>query len=147
MNVNNDTINQTITLIFKTSRLIRERLRKEKKHPDLFSVLRLETLRYVEEKKSPLMKEVADYFCITPPSATSLINSLIKSGALKRIRDKNDRRVVRLFITSKGRKKLKKGFDEIHNNMKKILAQLKISEQKNLIKILEKLSKIYENSK
>ncbi len=147
MDNNNNTTNQTIALIFKTSRLVRERLRKEKKHPDLFSVLRLEALRYIEEKKSPLMKEVADYFCITPPSATSLINSLVKSGAIKRVRDKKDRRIVHLVITLKGRKKLKKGFGEINNNMKKILAQLKISEQKNLIKILEKLSKIYENSK
>ena len=146
MNNNNKTINHIISLIFKTSRLIREELRKEKKHPDLFSVLRLEALRYIAKKKSPLMKEVADYFCITPPSATSLINSLVKSGTLKRVYDKNDRRIVRLFITSKGRKKLKRDFDEINNNMKKILTQLNMNEQKNLISILEKLSKIYENS-
>ncbi|HHE76400.1 MAG TPA: MarR family transcriptional regulator [Candidatus Parcubacteria bacterium] len=146
MNSNNKTINRTISLIFKTSRLIRERLRKEKKRPDPFSVLRLEALRYIAEKKSPLMKEVADYFCITPPSATSLINPLVRSGMLKRVYDKNDRRIIHLFISSKGRKELKRGFDEINNNMKKFLTQLNMNELKSLIRILEKLSKIYENS-
>ena len=142
---NNKTINHIISLIFKASRLIHEQLRKEKKYPDLFSGLRLEALRYIAEKKNPLMKEVADYFCITPPSATSLINPLVKSGALRRVYDKDDRRVVRLFITSKGRKELKRGLSEVDNNMRKILTQLNTDEQKNLIKILEKLSKIYEN--
>jgi len=146
--VNNDnkTIKYIISLIFKTNRLIRERLRKEKKHSDPFSILRLESLRYIAEKGNPLMKEVADYFCITPPSATSLINPLVKSEMLKRVYDKNDRRIVRLSITSKGRKELKRGFNKLNNNMKKILMQLNINEQKNIIRILEKLSKIYENS-
>jgi len=143
---NNKTIKYIILLIFKTSRLIREQLKKEKRHSDPFSILRLEALRYIAEKKNPLMKEIADYFCITPPSATSLINPLVKSGMLERIYDKNDRRAIRLSITLKGRKELKKGFDKINNNMKKILNQLNINEQRNLIKILEKLSKIYENS-
>jgi len=142
---NDKTINHIISLIFKASRLIHEQLRKEKKYPDLFSGLRLEALRYIAEKKNPLMKEVADYFCITPPSATSLINPLVKSGALRRVYDKDDRRVVRLFITSKGRKELKRGLSEVDDNMRKILTQLNTDEQKNLIKILEKLSKIYEN--
>jgi len=145
MNNNNKTINCIISLIFKTSRLIHEQLRKEKKHPNPFSILRLEVLRYIAEKKNPLMKEVADYFCITPPSATSLINPLVKSGTLKRVYDKSDRRIVRLSITSKGWKELEKGFDEVNNNMRKILTQLNINEKKNLIRILEKLSKIYEN--
>jgi len=145
MNNNNKTINYIISLIFKASRLIHEQLRKEKKRPNPFSVLRLEVLRYIAEKKNPLMKEVADYFCITPPSATSLINPLVKSGTLKRIYDKSDRRIVRLSITSKGRKELERSFDEVNNNMRKILTQLNINEKKNLIRILEKLSKIYEN--
>lgn len=144
MSNNKKVINHIISLIFKNSRLIREHLRKEKKHPDPFSILRLEVLRYVSERKNPLMKEIADYFCITPPSATSLVNSLVKSGTLQRIEDKNDRRIIRLSITQKGKQEIKKRFREINNNMKNVLARLNLREQKELIKILEKLSKIYE---
>ncbi|MCD6085676.1 winged helix-turn-helix transcriptional regulator [bacterium] len=144
-NNNDKIINYIISLIFKTNRLIHKRLRKEKRHLDPFSVLRFEVLRYITEKKNPLMKEVADYFCITPPSVTSLIDSLVKSGVVKRIYDKNDRRAIRLFITLKGKKELEKGINKINNNMKKVLKQLNAKELKNLIKILEKLSKNYEN--
>ncbi len=142
---NNKTINHIISLIFKTNRLIRKRLIKRKKHLDPFSILRFEALRYIVEKKNPLMKEVADYFCITPPSVTSLIDSLVKSGVVKRVYDKNDRRAIRLFITSKGKKEFEKGINKINDNMRKVLRQLNLKELKNLMKILEKLSKIYEN--
>ena len=146
MDNNNKTIDYVISLIFKTDRLIRRRLRKEKRRLDPFSVLRLEALRYIAEKKNPSMREVADYFCITPPSVTSLIDSLVKSKIVKRVYDKDDRRAIRLFITSKGREELKKGINRINNNMRKVLKQLNTKELKNLIKILEKLSKIYEKS-
>jgi len=143
---NNKTIEYIISLIFKTDRLIYRRLKKEEKQLDPFSILRLEALRYIAEKKNPSMKEVADYFCITPPSVTSLINSLVKSKVVKRVHDRNDRRAIRLFITSKGRGELKKGINKTNNIMRKVLRQLDTKELKDLIKILEKLSKIYENS-
>ena len=143
---NRKIIDYLISLIFKTDRLIYRQLKKEKKQLGPFSLLRLEVLRYIAEKKNPLMKEVADYFCITPPSVTSLIDSLVKSKVVKRVYDENDRRVIRLFITSKGKEELKKGIRRINSNMKKILSQLSIEELKNLVRILEKLSKIYEKS-
>jgi len=146
MDNNNKTIDCVISLIFKADRLIRRRLRKEKGHHDPFSVLRLEVLRYIAKKKNPSMREVADYFCITPPSVTTLINSLVKSKVVKRVYDKDDRRAIRLFITLKGREELKKGINRINNNMRKVLRQLNTKELKGLIRILEKLSKIYEKS-
>ena len=146
MDNNKKTIDYIISLIFKTDRLIYKRLKREKKRLDPFSVLRLEALRYIAEKKNPSMREVADYFCITPPSVTSLINSLVRSKVVKRVYDENDRRAIRLFITSKGREELKKGINRINNNMRKILRQLNTKELKGLIRILEKLSKIYEKS-
>lgn len=146
-NNNNKMINRLVLLIFSAGRLIRKQSRGGKNRPDLFSVLRLETLHYVAEKGNPLMREVADYFCITSPSATSLINPLVKSGALKRMADKNDRRIIHLSITSKGRKILEKGFNKINSRMRKILIKLSVKEQENFIKILEKLSKIYSNQR
>lgn len=139
---NDPTINKIISLIFTTSRLIRERS-KGKEHPDPFSFLQIETLRYVSENKNPPMKDVADYLYITPPSATSLIDGLVKTKMLERNFDKNDRRVVRLSVTSKGQKILSTGFNETAIRMQKILKKLDEKEQKNLIEILEKLSRLY----
>lgn len=129
-------------MIFTTSRLIRERTRDQGKI-DPFSYLQLETLRYVIEKGNPLMKDVASYLCITPPSATSLVRGLVKSKQLERVYDKEDRRLVRLMITTKGKKILDAGFKKKIKQMKEMLSNLSEKEVGDFIKILEKLSRAY----
>ncbi len=139
-----DDLNYLIKLMFATGRIIRKRTKK-KERPNPFSILQLETLAYIKEEK-PVMKEVADFLCITPPSATSLINKLVKAGMLERFFDKDDRRIVRLAITDKGEKMLCQEFSKVAHHIKKILIKLNNQEKKNLIKILEKLQKIYQQS-
>jgi len=135
-------IGQLVSMIFTTSRLIRERA-KDREKIDPFSFLRLETLRYVAEKDNSSMKDVADYLCVTPPSATSLINSLVEAGQLERIYDKDDRRFVRLAVTQKGKTALASGFKKITTRMRKALNNLDAKERSDLITILEKLSQAY----
>ena len=136
-------IGQLISMVFATSRLIRERA-KDREKIDPFSFLQLETLRYVAEKDNPSMKDIADYLCVTPPSATSLINSLAEAGQLERIHDKNDRRFVRLIVTHKGKTALARGFKKITTRMRRILSNLNARERSDLFKILEKLSRAYQ---
>lgn len=135
-------IEQLISLIFGTTRLIRERTQGSERI-DPFSFLRLETLRYVAERDNPSMKKIADYLCVTPPSATSLIESLVKKGQLTRMFDKKDRRIVRLAITPKGTKTIEKGFSMLAKQMKQILDKLDDKEIDDLSSILEKLSRLY----
>ncbi len=142
---NNKTIEQIISLFFTTSRLIYKQS-KEKDHPDFFSFLQLETLGYVKDNKNPLMKEVASFLSITPPSATPLINKLAKLGMLERCSDKNDRRAIRLSITSKGQKMLEKEIKKISIQMQKTLVILDHKEQKNLAEILQKVQRAYSDN-
>jgi DNA-binding MarR family transcriptional regulator len=142
---NNKTIEQIISLFFTTSRLIYKQS-KGKGCPDFFSFLQLETLGYVKDNKKPLMKEVAGFLSITPPSATPLINRLVKLGMLERCFDKNDRRAIRLSITPKGQKMLKKEIEKISIQMQKTLVMLNYKEQKNLVEILQKIQKVYSNN-
>jgi len=142
---NNKTIKQIISLFFTTSRLIYKQS-KEKGRPDFFSFLQLEILSYVKENKEPLMKEVAGFFSITPPSATSLINRLVKLGILKRCFDKNDRRIIRLSLTSKGQKVLSKEFKKVSAQMRKTLMKLSSKERNNLVEIFQKLQKVYKDN-
>jgi len=134
-------IEQLISMIFAVSRLIRERAKYREKI-DPFSFLQLETLRYVAEKDNHSMKDVADYLCITPPSATSLINSLVKTKQLERMHDPSDRRLVRLVITPKGKTALASGFKKITTRMRKVVSNLDAKERNDLFKILEKLGRV-----
>jgi len=138
----NTIIEQLISAIFSTSRLLRERT-ENREGLDPFSFFQLETLRYVAEKNNPSMKDIADYLCITPSSATSLINRLVKAKQIERTKDKCDRRLVRLVITPKGEKTFGSGFKKIVKQMRKVLSNLSKKERVDLIAILQKLSQTY----
>lgn len=138
-----DKSEKLVSLMLSTSRLIREREKKEKKITPL-SFLKMEALRYIEQDKNISMKELADFFCITPPSATSLVEGLVREGRLQRVADKNDRRLIRLTVTEKGRKDLNKGWRKIKKRISKIFANLNEKEKEELIKILKKLEKVYK---
>lgn len=135
-------IGQLISVIFTVSRLMREHATDQEKI-DPFTFLQLETLRYIDEKSDPFMKGIADYLWITPPSATSLINGLVKTRQLERVYDKDDRRMIRLIITAKGKKTLNAGFKKKIKFMKKMFDKLSEKEIDDLIKIFEKFSRAY----
>lgn len=137
-----DKLEQIISLIFRMKQLSHENMQTEKEKN--FSFLQFVALRFIREKK-PLMKEVADFLAVTPPSATSLMNTLSDAGLVRRLADENDRRIVRIAITKKGESSLEEWQKKIANNMRKRLEKLSKQEQENLASILTKLTTIYNN--
>ena len=91
------------------------------------------------------MKEVAGFLSIIPPSATPHIFSLVKLEMIERCFDKNDRRAIRLSITPNGLKMPKNEIEKISILLQKILIKLNRKEQENLVKILQKIQKVYNN--
>jgi DNA-binding MarR family transcriptional regulator len=134
-----DQISQIINLIFTVRHLLHEKIMKGK---EKCSPLHFITLNFIRGKK-PLMKEIADYLTITPPSATALINNFMKLGLVVRINDKSDRRIVRIVLTKKGQTYLKKNLHAISVRMRKGLEGLTQSEQKQMAKILGKVVEGY----
>ena len=131
------TEDRLISLFFNVGRTIRQNTPKH----DPFSLLKLETLRYVSEVNEPQMKDIATHLAITAPSATSLVNSLVRAGALKRIVDPKDRRSVHLALTGKAEALVKHGHRQLAENLGGCLEVLTIKEKENLIKIMEKILK------
>ena len=128
-----------LSLLFSAGRAIRENAHK---HGDLLTIVKLQTLRYVKED-SPLMKEVAHYLAITPPSATTLIDGLVATKMLQRHEDVSDRRRVRLRITKKGERFLEKGHREMARHTGTVVSKLNKQEQRHFIQILEKIVSSY----
>jgi DNA-binding MarR family transcriptional regulator len=135
-------INQLISLLFSTGRIIHE-TEDAPKGCDPLSVLRLETLRYISTR-SPSMNEISTYLRTTPPSATSLVDGLVRAGQLKRISDRKDRRRVKLAVTAKGRRVLERSMKILVTNMSKTFGLLSEREIKTLILILDKIFHIYQ---
>ncbi len=136
-------INNIIALLFNTTSLIKEKMRQQEKFGSL-SIPCLRTLRYVSEKGKPTMKDLAEYFYITPPSATSLIEHDVKVGLLERVIDKQDRRIVRLVITEKGKRALEQSYKRLNKVMKSILSKLNAGQLNELKNILETLSRQFK---
>jgi DNA-binding MarR family transcriptional regulator len=131
--------------MFNTGRLIKENTMAESKNPAL-SMVHLHGLRFIAEKKNPTMRELADFFGVTAPTATSLTNLLIKNKQVRRVSDKKDRRIIRLQITSSGQKNIETGSQEICERMKKVFDKLSQEEINQLIKILEKVYSYHQET-
>lgn len=134
-------ITETLALVFKISAKVKEKIKvgSQKKGHDNVSFLHLRTLRFVVDKGEPTMKDIADYFAITPPSATALVDICVKEGQLERIFDKKDRRIVRLAITAKGQRILKNGSETMTEIFTELLSNLnegQIKEFKEILNII-----------
>lgn len=138
-------IEHLVSLLFRTARLLRENARSEERF-DPFSFLQLEALRYMTERGTPSMKDVARHLSMRPPSATALLNGLVRRGYVRRIADSRDRRLVRLSPTPKGRRFLERGMRQISGRMRETLALLTIGERRAMTRILERLSALYGGS-
>ncbi|WP_413364146.1 MarR family transcriptional regulator [Lysinibacillus sp. 3P01SB] len=54
--------------------------------------------------------EIADFFSVTPGAVTSMCDKLEKLNLLQRIRENEDRRVVKMALTREGESKVKEIF-------------------------------------
>ena len=98
---------RAISLFFAVRGIMRTRIARGKK-VDPFTWLRIETMKFISDCGTPMMKEIADHLSITAPSATSLIGGLVKSGLVAKVLDRRDKRASRLKLTAKGEDELKK---------------------------------------
>ena len=87
------------------------------------------------------MKDVAQHLCITPASATSLIDGLVAAGFLRRHSSQQDRRSVRVSVTAKGQDYLTRGIAEKTARLRSLLDKLTAREQDQLINILKKFTR------
>ncbi len=128
-----------LSAIFNVGRLIREEIHKSNCLAD-FTHTEVEVLKFLHGKKSTTMKAIADYLYIKPSSATPVIENLVARGSLKRIENKEDRRVVYIELTPKGKKTLENKYKTIRKTVDKIFGKLNAKDKTILIKIFEKIN-------
>ena len=132
-----NTQNELISLIYKVGRLMREKPPLGNKHN--FSFFQIKVLSFIDSNKEPTMKDIADNFCITSPSATAVIERLAELDNIRRVPDPNDRRIVRLILTNKGKTAYEYGIKDLSERMEKILSKLSKKEKEDLRTILNKI--------
>lgn len=130
-----------ITLMFNLGRSINKQYFEENRKEGRLSILQVETLRFIRENKEVLMKDLARHLFITPPSATSLVDDLFQAKLLGRVGNKEDRRTTAIYLTAKGKKRLKDVLNKKMEKVRKMINKLTAKEKNLLLSIFEKLSR------
>ncbi len=84
---------------------------------------------------------------ISPPVVTGLVDRLVKSGYVARMRDSQDRRIVFVKLTKRGITYVGKFRKAMQKKWKQILVYLTEKERLAYIKIINKLMKAIEKEK
>lgn len=134
------TTEEITALILSVGRAIRKQSLSEDKRKRKLSVIQIETLRFIRENKKVLMKDLAEYLFIAPPSATSIADELFRRKLVARSADRKDRRIIKIALTAKGRKTLENSIQGKLEWFRKKIETLSSREKKSLRKILEKLA-------
>ncbi len=98
----------------------------------------LVSIEYLGGSAKP--SEVAQWLKRSPNSVSMIADRMIKAGLLKRARDRKDRRVVWLTITSKGDKALKPAVLAGWEFIRKILSPLSYEDRRTLISLFKVIS-------
>ncbi len=70
-------------------------------------------IRGHRDRRGPTVGEVADYLLLRHHSAVGLVDRAVAAGLVKRVRDPQDHRIVRLQLTAAGGKRLET-LSELH---------------------------------
>ena len=135
-------INDIIVELFKNILTIEELSLKNRGIKDL-SMTEIHTIEAIARAESKTMSEIADLLDITMGTLTSCISKLESKGYVYRNKDPHDRRVVLASLTKKGElvEKIHRNFhDEMVTH---VMIDLKLDEDKSLIKALENINEFF----
>ena len=129
---------QLIEGIFTLTRMMKEHMHSKSDLVHL-SMVQVQAMIFLKKQPESTMNEIASHFHIELPSATSLVNKLVKAKLAKRVTDKKDRRIVRVTLTAHGKQLLEEAMKERSEKMRQLLSHLDTTEKEHLLKITDKL--------
>ena len=136
-------LNELLVQIFNDILQIEEQALKQGVLNDL-SVTEIHTLDAIGMYSEKTMSEVAQTLKITVGTLTTAINKLIKKGYVERKRIEEDRRVVLIKLTKRG-KLAYRLHEKFHNDMiNATIEGLSPDEEKVLISSLERLNEFFK---
>ena len=138
MEPNLETVNDYLVSVFNDILTIEESELKKSQFNDL-SITEMHTIEAIGMYKKKTSSEVAKELSITVGPLTVAINNLVKKGYVERLRSEDDRRVVKLGLTKKG-KLLFRVHQHFHREMvKNILKGMEQEEEQALLRALKNL--------
>lgn len=138
MKVDSNNIAHITGLWMETGKLLRHRIFCDEKNINS-NPQQLYALFIVHETDGLTMKDLATRLGITSPSATSLVNRLVKLKWVKRASDPKNRKLVRLHIAPTGKKVFGEKMREVSRGMGNVLSLLNKQDRSDFARVLTAL--------
>ncbi|MED0656051.1 MarR family winged helix-turn-helix transcriptional regulator [Anoxybacillus ayderensis] len=101
-------------------------------------------LRHIYKRGVCTSTELADVFAVNKSAITAMTNRLVEKGMIERGRGGDDRRVIALSLTEKGRKWLEETEQNVYELVEAIMTKLSHEEIEQFIQTYEKLAMILQ---
>ncbi|MDO8649325.1 MAG: MarR family transcriptional regulator [Candidatus Peregrinibacteria bacterium] len=137
-------VDSIISLTFELSRVVRKRMARASTQMHAMNFLQLHALLLILEYPGITMKELAVGMKITSPSATSLIERLVRSKLVRRSADTKNRKLVRLRVTPEGLKILRSAMRQKHEAVRDIIEHVPEHDLEEFARILATLLSSYK---
>ena len=141
MNINH-MLNEVLVRLFRNINIIEERAICSGEYKDV-TANDMHVIEAVDMEGARNMTSVAKTLGVTTGTLTIAVNSLVKKGYVERVRSEEDRRVVLISLSAKGRKAYLH-HQRFHEQMiEAIVEELSAEEQVVLEKALVKLDRFF----
>lgn len=105
----------------------------------------LKVLQLFKEQSRYKMSEIAHGCGMPLPTATHVVDKLVKNEFVKRVPDENDRRVIFIEVTAAGKKTMEE-CDLYHKeSVKQMMSMLVKEDQEKLVKAIEHFAKVVDD--
>ncbi len=119
----------------------REVTRRQMHHPawGKMSLPQMLILELLSHRTQCIMCNLAESLSVSTPAVTGLVDRMVKGGYVRRVRDKEDRRVINIELTSKGMI-VAKGVSTTRRKMiEELFGRLTSAERESYLGILRKV--------
>lgn len=141
----NHTLNEVLVKLFRNVNMIEERAIRTEEYKDV-TTNDMHVIEAIGMEGARNMTSVARSLEVTTGTLTIAVNSLVKKGYVDRVRSEEDRRVVLVSLSDKG-KKAYLHHRKFHDQMiDSVVQELTEEEQVVLEKALSKLNRFFQVS-
>lgn len=141
----NHTLNEVLVKLFRNVNVIEERAIRTEEYKDV-TTNDMHVIEAIGMEGARNMTSVARSLEVTTGTLTIAVNSLVKKGYVDRVRSEEDRRVVLVSLSDKG-KKAYLHHRKFHDQMiDSVVQELTEEEQVVLEKALSKLNRFFQVS-
>ena len=104
-------------------------------------------LNFLSQQHESKMTEMANFVGVTTAAMTGIIERLVKYGYCLRVFDPDDRRIIKVRLSSRGADLVRKVNQQRRQMIIKIFGRISEAERREYLKILLRIKEILTNTK